>query len=62
VQDAHYFRVRAELYFELARMMSVRQDAEYCRITAERLTAKAADLERHPSPISAPTISTNQGC
>ena len=54
MQDAHYFRLQAELYFELARRMSLRQDAEYCRIRAERHMSTAADLERHSGASSTP--------
>jgi hypothetical protein len=43
--DADYYRSQAELYFELARRMSVRSDAEYCRATARRYAARAAELE-----------------
>jgi hypothetical protein len=45
VPDAHYFRSQAELYFELARHMSLRADAEYCRVIAERYTATAAERD-----------------
>jgi hypothetical protein len=47
VQDAQYFRTQAQLYFELARRMSARTDAEYCRVTAERYVTAADDLEKH---------------
>ena len=43
--DAHYFRVQAELYFELSRQMSLLGDAEYCRVRAERCLATALELE-----------------
>jgi hypothetical protein len=36
--------------------MSVGNDAEYCRMTAARYAAAAADIEKHPesaTPISA---------
>jgi hypothetical protein len=55
VQNAHYFRSQAELYFELARRMSLRRDAEYYRVTAERLLSTAVDLEEHPESTSAPS-------
>jgi hypothetical protein len=47
VQDAHYCRAQAQLYFELARHMSVARDAEYCRVTAERHLSEAVHLENH---------------
>ena len=43
--DAHHFRSQAQLYRELARRMSLRGDAEYCRIIAERCVARAIELE-----------------
>jgi hypothetical protein len=52
VQNAHYFRSQAELYFELARRMSLRRDAEYYRVTAERHVSTAVDLEEHPESSS----------
>jgi hypothetical protein len=55
VQDAHCFRVQAELYFELARRMSLAQDAEYCRVTAERHISQAVDLEKHQDSVSTPS-------
>jgi len=55
VQDAQYFRVQAELYFELARHMSVRNDAEYCRVREERSVMAADDFERHPEPATPTT-------
>jgi hypothetical protein len=45
VLDAHYFRTQAALYFELSRQMSLRGDAEYCRVHAERHLAMAAERE-----------------
>jgi hypothetical protein len=45
VLDAQHFRSQALLYSELAERMSVRGDAEYCRILAERCLARAAELE-----------------
>jgi hypothetical protein len=57
VQDAHYFRSQAELYFELARRMSLRRDAEYFRVSAERLVSTAVDLEQQPESTSAPSSS-----
>lgn len=47
MRAAHYFRVRAEMYLELARCMSLAWDAEYCRVAAERHRSKAVDLEKH---------------
>jgi hypothetical protein len=55
VQDAHYFRSQAELYFELARWMSLRRDAEYYRITAERFVSTAVDLEKQAESTSTPS-------
>ena len=55
MQDARHFRSRAELYFELAGLMSLRCDAEYCRVTAERHLAAAIALEHTGSmPVPAP--------
>jgi len=45
--DAHHFRSQAQLYSELAERMSLRGDAEYCRIVAERCLAQAIELEAH---------------
>jgi len=45
VLDAHHFRSQARLYSELAERMSLRGDAEYCRIVAERCRARATELE-----------------
>jgi hypothetical protein len=45
VLDAHHFRSQAQLYFELAERMSLRGDAEYYRIIAERCRARAIELE-----------------
>ena len=50
MQDAHHFRSQAELYHELARRMSVRSDAEYCRIHAEHCLARAIELETESEP------------
>jgi hypothetical protein len=55
VSDAHYFRTQAELYFELSRRMSVRSDAEYCRVMAERNLSRAIDLENDPDSTPRPT-------
>lgn len=49
MQDAGYFRAQAELYFELARRMSVASDAQYFRGNAERYLASAVELEAHPA-------------
>ena len=43
--DAHDFRVQAELYLELSRRMSLRGDAEYCRVRAARCSAMAIECE-----------------
>lgn len=53
MQDAHYFRSQAELYRELALCMSVRTDAEYCRIHAEHCLARAIELETESEPTRA---------
>jgi hypothetical protein len=53
VLDAHHFRSQALLYSELAERMSLRGDAEYCRIVAERCRARAAELETHGQPAAA---------
>jgi hypothetical protein len=45
VQDARYFRSQAELYFELAGLVSIRTDAETYRVRAERYLAQAAKIE-----------------
>ena len=45
VQDARYFRSQAELYFELAGLVSIRTDAETYRVRAERYLAQAAEIE-----------------
>ena len=55
LQDAQYFRTRAELYFALSRRMSIRSDAEYCRIIAERNLSRAIDLENDPTSMSSST-------
>jgi hypothetical protein len=60
VLDAHYFRPQAQLYVELGRRMSLRGDAEYCRITAERCMARAVELEAQ-SPDSASSQSADRG-
>jgi hypothetical protein len=52
VLDAHHFRSQAQLYRELARWMSLRGDAEYCRIIAERCQARAIELETHSEPAA----------
>jgi hypothetical protein len=54
VLDAHHFRSQAELYLELAKRMSLRGDAEYCRILAERCVARAAELETQGESAAAP--------
>jgi hypothetical protein len=55
VSDAHHFRAQAQLYFELARRMSLRVDADYCRVIAERNLSRAADLESDPGAMPRPT-------
>lgn len=55
MQNAHYFRSQAKLYFELARRMSLREDAEYCRVTAERHLSTAAGLEKHSTASATPS-------
>lgn len=50
MRDAHYFRSRAEFYFELARRMSVDVDAEYFCIQAEHCLARAIELESESAP------------
>lgn len=65
MQDAGYFRAQAELYFELARRMSVASDAQYFRGNAERHLASAVELEARPadsdSPEGFPVPERNQG-
>ena len=51
--DAHHFRSQALLYSELAERMSLRGDAEYCRIVAERCRARAIELETHSESATA---------
>ena len=54
MSDAHHLRSQAALYFELARRMSIRSDAEYCRVTAERHLAAAIAFEHAGSmPVPA---------
>jgi hypothetical protein len=53
VHDAQYFRSQAELYRELARRMSLRGDAEYCRIHAAHCLARAIELETESRPPAA---------
>jgi hypothetical protein len=55
MSDAHYLRSQAALYFELARRMSIRSDAEYCRVIAERHLSRAIDLENNPGSMPVPT-------
>jgi hypothetical protein len=61
VSEAHHFRSQAELYFELARRMSVVADAEYCRVIGERNLSRAidlendSDLENDPNSMPRPT-------
>ena len=54
MHDAPYFREQAQLYFELARRMSVPSDAEYFRGTAERCLTSAREMERRPQRSAAP--------
>ena len=55
MQDAQYFRTQAELYFELSRQMSIRSEAEYCRVIAERNLSRAIDLENDPRSTPRPS-------
>ena len=59
MQDAAYFHSRAELYFELARRMSLHVDSEYFAILAERCHIRAIELEaqRRPPPAGDLTAS-----
>jgi hypothetical protein len=65
MSNVHYFRSQAELYFELARRMSIRADAEYCRVTAERYAAMAAELGAETASVSSlpetPSADRNMG-
>jgi hypothetical protein len=45
MQDAAYFRSRAEFYFELARRMSLHVDSEFFAIPAEHCLARATELD-----------------
>jgi hypothetical protein len=59
VPDTHYLLSQAELYLELARRMSLRADAEYCRVIAERYAATAAEREAEAASAGSSTeIST----
>lgn len=51
--DAHHFRSQALLYSELAGRMSLRGDAEYCRIIAERCRTRAIELEADSASATA---------
>jgi hypothetical protein len=50
MQDAQHFRSQAERYFELARLMSLKTDAEYFCIQAEHCLARATELESKSLP------------
>lgn len=43
--DPRYLRAQADIYFELARQMSLPADAEVFRLTAEEYVTRASDLE-----------------
>ena len=43
--DPRHLRAQSEIYFELARQMSLPADAEVFRLTAEDYKARAAELE-----------------
>ena len=45
--DPRYLRAQAEIYFELARQMSLLADAKVFRITAEEYLTRATELETH---------------
>ena len=49
MQDADYFRSQAEMYFKLARLMSVRSDAAIFRAEAEHCLAWAVQLDETPA-------------
>jgi hypothetical protein len=59
VSDAHHFRTQAELYLELSRRMSLRTDAEFCRVRAARNLAAAVELEREQPGSSSPETSSS---
>jgi hypothetical protein len=53
--DSRHFRTQAEIYFELARHMSLRSDAEIFRATAQAYLARAGEEEALPlKPQSSP--------
>jgi len=43
--DPRYLRAQSEIYFDLARQMSLPADAQVFRLTAEDYKARAAALE-----------------
>jgi len=43
--DPRYLRAQSEIYFDLARQMSLPADAQLFRLTAEEYKARAAALE-----------------
>ena len=47
--DPRYLRAQSEIYFELARQMSLPADAQIFRLTAEEYKARAAALEARGS-------------
>jgi hypothetical protein len=55
VQDALYYRSRAESYFKLARLMSLRSDAETFRAEAEQCLRRVVELERAVATTSTPS-------
>jgi len=60
VEDARYFRSQAELYLQLARQMSLRVDAQYCRVCAGRYAARAAELEAGEPNSSTPADASSE--
>ncbi len=48
-------RAQAQVYFELARQMSLHADAAVFRATAEQYLARAAALEAHSAVIEPPS-------
>jgi hypothetical protein len=47
--DPRYLRAQSEIYFDLARQMSLPADAQVFRLTAEEYKARAAALEARGS-------------
>jgi hypothetical protein len=50
VPDAQYFRSQAELYFSLARRMSLDADAKFFSALAERCLACAIEVDGKTQP------------